>query len=62
MPEAGDGDVEGGEPAKRCGRLGGSGGASAGTDPDADLGLPRIRATVAPAPCDKHARTQYRGS
>ena len=31
-----------------------------GTDPDADLGFPRIRATVAPAPYDAHARTQYR--
>jgi vanillate/3-O-methylgallate O-demethylase len=31
-----------------------------GTAPDADLGLPRIRATVAPAPYDEHARTQYR--
>ena len=29
-------------------------------DPDADLGFPRIRATVAPAPSDAHARTQYR--
>jgi vanillate/3-O-methylgallate O-demethylase len=34
----------------------------AGTDPDADLGFPRIRATVAPAPYDAHARTQYRHS
>ena len=34
----------------------------AGTSPDADLGFPRIRATVAPAPCDMHARTQYRRS
>jgi vanillate/3-O-methylgallate O-demethylase len=33
-----------------------------GTDPDADLGFPRIRATVAPAPYDAHARTQYRRS
>jgi vanillate/3-O-methylgallate O-demethylase len=32
----------------------------AGTDPDADLGFPRIRATVAPAPYDSHARTLYR--
>jgi vanillate/3-O-methylgallate O-demethylase len=31
-----------------------------GTDPEADLGFPRIRATVAPAPYDAHARTQYR--
>jgi vanillate/3-O-methylgallate O-demethylase len=31
-----------------------------GTDPDADLGFPRIRATVAPAPYDPHARTRYR--
>ena len=31
-----------------------------GTDPDADLGFPRIRATVAPAPYDSHARTRYR--
>jgi vanillate/3-O-methylgallate O-demethylase len=31
-----------------------------GTDPDADLGFPRIRATVAPAPYDAHARTEYR--
>ncbi len=29
-------------------------------DPDADLGFPRIRATVAPAPYDSHARTRYR--
>jgi glycine cleavage system aminomethyltransferase T len=34
----------------------------AGTPPDADLGFPRIRATVAPAPYDAHARTQYRRS
>lgn len=33
-----------------------------GTDPDADLGFPRIRATVAPAPYDAHARTRYRRS
>jgi hypothetical protein len=33
-----------------------------GTSPDADLGFPRIRATVAPAPYDAHARTQYRRS
>ncbi|MFG1928766.1 aminomethyl transferase family protein [Cryptosporangium sp. NPDC048952] len=32
----------------------------AGTAPDADLGFPRIRATVAPAPFDEHARTAYR--
>ena len=31
-----------------------------GTEADADLGFPRIRATVAPAPYDAHARTQYR--
>jgi vanillate/3-O-methylgallate O-demethylase len=31
-----------------------------GTDTDADLGFPRIRATVAPAPYDAHARTEYR--
>jgi len=31
-----------------------------GTDTDADLGFPEIRATVAPAPCDAHARTLYR--
>jgi len=31
-----------------------------GTAPDADLGFPRIRATVQPAPYDQHARTQYR--
>jgi len=31
-----------------------------GTDPDADLEFPRIRATVGPAPYDAHARTQYR--
>jgi len=27
---------------------------------DAGLGLPRIRATVQPAPYNEHARTQYR--
>ena len=32
----------------------------AGTDPDADLGFPSIRAIVAPAPYDAHARTAYR--
>lgn len=32
----------------------------AGTAPDADLGHPRIRATVQPAPFDQHARTHYR--
>jgi glycine cleavage system aminomethyltransferase T len=32
----------------------------AGTDPDADLGFPRIRATVAPAPFGDHARKAYR--
>lgn len=31
-----------------------------GTAPDADLGFPRIRATVAPAPYNEHARTRYR--
>jgi vanillate/3-O-methylgallate O-demethylase len=31
-----------------------------GTDTDADLGFPEIRATVAPAPYDAHARTLYR--
>ncbi|MFD8006040.1 aminomethyl transferase family protein [Streptomyces mirabilis] len=31
-----------------------------GTAPDADLGLPRIRATVQPAPFNQHARTLYR--
>jgi vanillate/3-O-methylgallate O-demethylase len=31
-----------------------------GTAPDADLGFPRIRATVRPAPYDQHARTLYR--
>ncbi len=31
-----------------------------GTDPDADLGFPRIRATVHPAPYGDHARTRYR--
>jgi vanillate/3-O-methylgallate O-demethylase len=30
------------------------------TDTDADLGFPGIRATVAPAPYDAHARTLYR--
>ena len=34
----------------------------AGTSPDADLSFPHIRATVAPAPYDAHARTQYRRS
>jgi glycine cleavage system aminomethyltransferase T len=32
-----------------------------GTDPDADLGFPKLRATVAPAPFDAYAATQYRG-
>ncbi|MEU6198657.1 aminomethyl transferase family protein [Streptomyces sp. NPDC047061] len=32
----------------------------AGTDPEADLGFPRIRATVQPSPFDEHARTLYR--
>ncbi|MDR7184349.1 syringate O-demethylase [Microbacterium trichothecenolyticum] len=31
-----------------------------GTDPDADLGFPRIRATVQPAPYNEYARTIYR--
>ncbi|MFE4964495.1 aminomethyl transferase family protein [Streptomyces sp. NPDC056660] len=31
-----------------------------GTDPGADLGFPRIRATVQPSPFDRHARTRYR--
>lgn len=31
-----------------------------GTDPEADLGFPRIRATVQPSPFDRHARTEYR--
>ncbi|MEU1183413.1 aminomethyl transferase family protein [Streptomyces sp. NPDC005820] len=31
-----------------------------GTDPEADLGFPRIRATVRPAPFNEHARTFYR--
>jgi vanillate/3-O-methylgallate O-demethylase len=31
-----------------------------GTAPDADLGFPRIQATVAPAPYDAYAATQYR--
>ncbi|MGW0580231.1 aminomethyl transferase family protein [Streptomyces sp. NPDC002920] len=31
-----------------------------GTDPEADLGFPRIRATVQPAPFNEHARTLYR--
>jgi len=33
-----------------------------GTAPDADLGFARIRATVAPAPYDEHARTRYRAA
>ena len=32
----------------------------AGTATDADLGFPLIRATVAPAPYDAYAATQYR--
>ncbi|WP_084079149.1 aminomethyltransferase family protein [Demequina sp. NBRC 110057] len=32
----------------------------AGTAPEADLGFPRIRATVQPSPYDEYARTQYR--
>ena len=32
----------------------------AGTSPEADLGFPKIRATVAPAPYDAYAATQYR--
>jgi len=31
-----------------------------GYGPDADLGFPRIRATVRPAPFDRHARTLCR--
>lgn len=31
-----------------------------GTDPEADLGFPRIRATVQVSPFDRHARTDYR--
>ena len=31
-----------------------------GTDPEADLGFPRVRATVQPSPYDRHARTEYR--
>jgi vanillate/3-O-methylgallate O-demethylase len=31
-----------------------------GTDPDADLGFERIKATVAPVPYDQFARTRYR--
>ncbi|MFD5055726.1 aminomethyl transferase family protein [Streptomyces tendae] len=31
-----------------------------GTAPEADLGFPRIRATVQPSPFDRHARTDYR--
>lgn len=31
-----------------------------GTPADADLGFPRIRATVAPSPYNEHARTAYR--
>ena len=33
-----------------------------GTAPDADLGFPRIRATVQPAPYTEHARTRYRAA
>lgn len=33
-----------------------------GTDPEADLGFPRIRATVAPSPYDDFARTAYRAN
>ena len=33
-----------------------------GTAPDADLGFPRIRATVARAPYSDHARTRYRAA
>lgn len=32
----------------------------AGTAPDAAPGFPRIRATVPPAPFDRHARALYR--
>jgi len=31
-----------------------------GTNPDANLGLPRLRATVQPAPYNEYARTSYR--
>ncbi|MCX4704094.1 hypothetical protein [Streptomyces sp. NBC_01373] len=31
-----------------------------GTPADADLGFPRVRATVQPAPYDDHARRRYR--
>jgi hypothetical protein len=31
-----------------------------GTDPEADLGFPRIRATVQRSPFNEHARTFYR--
>jgi len=34
----------------------------AGTAPDAELGFPRIRATVAPSPFDDFARTRYRSN
>ncbi|WP_067899632.1 aminomethyltransferase family protein [Nocardia vaccinii] len=34
----------------------------AGTAPDADLGFPRIRATVQPSPFDEFARNQYRSN
>ena len=33
----------------------------AGTDPNADLGFSRLRATVQPAPYNEYARTNYRG-
>jgi glycine cleavage system aminomethyltransferase T len=33
-----------------------------GTDPNADLGFPRLRATVYPAPYDEYARTGYRSN
>jgi vanillate/3-O-methylgallate O-demethylase len=32
----------------------------AGVGPDADLGFPKLRATVAPAPYDAYAATEYR--
>jgi vanillate/3-O-methylgallate O-demethylase len=31
-----------------------------GAAPEADLGFPKLRATVAPAPYDAYAATQYR--
>jgi glycine cleavage system aminomethyltransferase T len=34
----------------------------AGTDPEADLGFPRVRATVQPSPYNEYARTEYRSN